>query len=174
MKNTHIAQYLDRFCVKSHSILLIIVMLFFASCEDQLIEKPKAVVAENFYNTSEEVESAVNAIYATLRGNNIVEQTVILDTQTDWGYGRGSRADYNAMQGFNASNTINAGNRWHMFYLAIRNANLVIKNAPDGSAISEDDIDRNVAEAKFLRAFCIFSASQMLGKYSAKNGGEYD
>ena len=133
-----------------------LLILALASCNKILVEKPKTVAVENFYNTEPEIESAVNAIYEPLRGNNIVEQTVILDAHTDWGYGRGSRADYNAMQGFNAANINNAGSRWNTFYLAIRNANLVIQNAPNGTSISQEDIDRNVAEAKFLRAFSYF------------------
>jgi hypothetical protein len=131
-------------------------VLAFVSCEDLLEEKPKTLAVEIFYNTSEEVETAVNAVYATLRGNNMVEQTVILDAHTDWGYGRGSRADYNALQGFNAANINNAGGRWNTFYLAVRNANLVIKNAPNGADISQADIGKNVAEARFLRAFAYF------------------
>jgi hypothetical protein len=43
-----------------------------------------------------------------------------------------------------------------LFYLGIRNANLVIQNAPNGSAISKADIARYVAEAKFLRAYNYF------------------
>lgn len=133
-----------------------LLILLLTSCNKILVEKPKTVAVENFYNTAQEIESATNAIYEPLRSNNMVEQIVILDAHTDWGYGRGSRGDYNAMQGFNAANINNAGARWNTFYLAIRNANLVIQNAPNGSSISQEDIDRNVAEAKFLRAFSYF------------------
>lgn len=154
MKNTntymHFSVHKLKICV---SCLLL--SLIFASCEDILEEKPKTLAVEVFYNTSEEVETAVNAIYPPLTGN-IIEQTVILDTHTDWGYGRGSRADYNAMQGFNAANINNAGGRWNAFYQGIRNANLVIANAPNGSDISQADIGKNVAEARFLRAFAYF------------------
>lgn len=134
----------------------ILFMFVLVSCEDILKEEPKTVAVETFYNTSGEVETAVNAIYETLRSNNTVEQIVILDAHTDWGYGRGSRADFNAMQGFNAASINGAGGRWSSFYLAIRNANLVIENAPKGKSISQNDINRNVAEAKFLRAFSYF------------------
>jgi len=132
-----------------------VIILLFTSCENILEEEPKAIVVENFYNTTEEIEAAVNSIYPPLK-EIIEEQTVILDTHTDWGYGRGSRADYNAMQGFNAANINNAGTRWDAFYRAIRNANLVIKNANKQLAISKSDIDKNVAEAKFLRAYAYF------------------
>ena len=135
---------------------LMALVLVFPSCEDVLEERPKTVAVEVFYNTAEEVETAVNAIYTPLRSNNMVEQVVILDTHTDWGYGRGSRADYNNLQGFNAANINNAGSRWNDFYLAIRNANLVIDNAPNGTSISQEDIDKYIAEARFLRAFAYF------------------
>jgi len=154
MKTNNISKYSrNKMFILTWSILLMLSL--FISCEDILEEKPKTVAVENFYNTAEEVEAAVNSIYPPISGI-IVEQTVILDTHTDWGYGRGSRADYNAMQGFNAANINNAGSRWNAFYLSVRNANLVIKNAPNGSSISKSDIDKNVAEAKFLRAFAYF------------------
>lgn len=146
----------SKLTILSLYILVVLASMFFSSCEDLLEEKPKTLAAENFYNTAEEVETAVNAIYGALRSNNMVEQTVILDAHTDWGYGRGSRADYNNLQGFNAANINNAGSRWNTFYLAIRNANLVIRNAPNGSSISQSDISKNVGEAKFLRAFAYF------------------
>lgn len=155
MKNikTYLPHARDHFKILSWHFILILAL---ASCNKMLVEKPKTVAVENFYNTAQEIESAVNAIYAPLRSNNMVEQTVILDAHAEWGYGRGSRADYNAMQGFNAANINNVGGRWNMFYLAIRNANLVIQNAPKGSSISQADINRNLGEARFLRAFSYF------------------
>lgn len=126
-----------------------------SSCHDLLEEKPKSVVEENFYNTAEEVQTAVNAIYIPLRANR-AEQIVILDTHTEWGFGRGSRAQYNDFAGFNAANISAASQRWNSFYLAIRNANLVIRNAPQGTDISQEDISRLVGEARFLRALAYF------------------
>ena len=155
MKNISKYLHVAGYKLKIWSACLLFPLLFFSSCENMLEESPKTLAIENFYNTAEEVETAVNSIYSPLRGL-IPEQTVILDTHTDWGYGRGSRADYNAMQGFNAANIINAGARWNAFYLSIRNANIVIENAPKGSNISQDDINKNVAEARFLRAFNYF------------------
>lgn len=45
---------------------------------------------------------------------------------------------------------------WNYYYLSIRNANIVIANAPKGTSISKTDVDKYVAEAKFLRAFTYF------------------
>ncbi|KKM92969.1 hypothetical protein LCGC14_1213130 [marine sediment metagenome] len=129
-----------------------------ASCSnDLLIEEPKTVAAELFYNTADEVEAAVNASYAPIRSSIYAEQIVILDAHTDWGYGRGSRSDYNNFQGFNSGNINNAGSRWNAFYQSIRNANFVIANAPLGTSITSSEIDLFVAEAKFIRAFNYFN-----------------
>lgn len=142
--------------MKTLSGLFLIMLLLFASCENILDENPKSVSDVNFYNTADEVKTAVNAIYSPLRSTNRIEQVVILDAHTDWGYGRGSRADYNTFSGFNSANINNAANRWNNFYLGIRNANLVIQNAPKGKSISQNDVAKYVAEAKFLRALTYF------------------
>lgn len=153
MKNLFVTQSFLNFAIGS------LVLLLFVSCEgimdSSLEENPKSVAAENFYNTSEEVETAVNAIYTPLRLMR-AEQISVLSAHSDWGYGRGSRADYNDFSGFNSGNINVAGRRWESFYQSIRNANLVIQNAPEGTAISAADLDRFLAEAKFLRALAYF------------------
>jgi len=142
-------------------LVLFVIAAFFVSCEDLLEEKPKTVAAEIFYNTAEEVETAVNAIYLPFLGSTWPELIVRLDTHTDWGYGRGSRSVLNNLQGFTSIDEMGA--YWTSFYLMIRNANLVIKNAPNGSAISQEEIELYVAEAKFLRAFAYFNLVRNYG-----------
>ena len=129
---------------------------FLFSCEDLLKEEPKTVTVENFYQTADEVETAVNAIYSPLRTEN--QQTYIstLICHSDFGYGRGSFAQFNDFQGFNSNNINRVAGFWNAFYLSIRNANLVILHAPNGNAISEEDINRYVGEAKFMRALNYF------------------
>ncbi len=85
MKNINTYMHFSGHKLKVCVSCLLLSLLIFASCEDILEEKPKTLAVEVFYNTPEEVETAVNAIYTPIRGN-IVEQTVILDTHTDWGY----------------------------------------------------------------------------------------
>lgn len=126
------------------------------ACEGLLDESPKAVTEENFYNTAEEVATAVNAIYSPLRSENQTTYIATLETHTDYGYGRGSFAQYNDFQGMNSNNINRVAGFWNAFYLSIRNANIVIKNAPNGESISQEDIDRYVSEAKFLRALSYF------------------
>ncbi|MEQ6120816.1 RagB/SusD family nutrient uptake outer membrane protein [Reichenbachiella sp. MALMAid0571] len=137
------------------SILSLVMVALCISCEDMLEEEPKAVAAELFYNTAEELEAGVNAIYSPMRGGR-AEFIAVLDAHTDWGYGRGSRANYNSFSGFNSGNINVAAGRWNEFYLSIRNANFIIKNAPEASSVAQTDIDKIVGEAKFLRGMAYF------------------
>lgn len=134
--------------------LLIVVLS--TACEKQLIEEPKRIAEEVFYNTVEEVESAVNAIYSPLRITLMANYIATLECQSDWMYGRGSWSPLSQFQGLDDTNITRVSGFWNDFYRAIRNANIVILNAPNGNSISQEDIDKNVAEAKFLRAFCYF------------------
>jgi len=121
-----------------------------------LVEEPKSIAVEVFYNTPQEVETAVNAIYSPLR-NKIPEYVATHEAHSDLMYGRGSWEPLSLYQGFNDANINRVVDFWNMFYVAIRNANLVIQNAPKGTNISQADLDRYLAEAKFLRAFSYFN-----------------
>lgn len=157
MKKT-ITIYIFREQVKLLSCLLLTIMLplLLASCKKSLEENPKSLAVETFYNTKAEVESAVNAIYTPLRANTIPNYIATLECQSDYAYGRGSWAQMSEFQGLNDVNVTRVGGFWSDFYLSIRNANLVIRNAPNGNAISEGDIAIYVGEARFLRAFSYF------------------
>lgn len=131
-------------------------LLLLTSCEKLLVEGPKFMVVENFFNTAAEVESATNAIYIPLRNTNYTVYETTLECQADYTYGRGSWAPLHGYQGLNDANISRVAGLWNAFYLSIRNANLVIQNAPKGKSISQADISKYVAEAKFMRAFNYF------------------
>ncbi|WP_339875497.1 RagB/SusD family nutrient uptake outer membrane protein [uncultured Algoriphagus sp.] len=130
-------------------------LLMFTACESLLEEEPRTIVTENFYQTREDLQAAVNSIYFPLRMVRS-EQIAVLSAHTDWGYGRGSRAQYNDFVGFNPTNVNAAASRWNSFYQGIRNANLVIKNTPLATEVAEEDRMQFIAEAKFLRALTYF------------------
>lgn len=133
-----------------------LVVLTLTSCEDVLKEAPKSVAVETFFNTAAEVETAVNVIFTPLRSTNYAVYETSLECQSDFMNGRGSWAPLHNFQGLDDANINRVAGLWNAFYLSIRNANLVIKNAPNGSSISKADIDKYVAEAKFMRAFNYF------------------
>jgi hypothetical protein len=122
------------------------------SCEGLLEEKPKAMAVETFFNTPDEVETALNAVYTPLRtGEGMAVYEATLDCSADYSYGRGSWAQISEYKKLNDANINRVSGLWNRFYLSIRNANLVLKNTP-----SESQYERYTAEAKFLRAFNYF------------------
>lgn len=137
-------------------LLLVIWSFFILSCEKQLQESPQSVVEENFYQTAEEIRTAVNAIYTPLRVTMIPNYIATLECQSDWMYGRGSWMPLSEYQGLNDANISRVSGFWNSFYLSVRNANLVIKNAPLGESIEPLDAARFIAEAKFMRAYNYF------------------
>jgi len=148
---------------------IVLFSCFLFSCQKELEESPQAVAAEDFYNTAEEVETAVNAIYTPLRMTMFPNYIATLECQSDWLYGRGSWDPLSQFQGLNDANVTRVSGFWDIFYRSIRNANLVIQKAPLGTAINEEDINRYVAEAKFLRAFCYFQLVRNWGGVPLRN-----
>src|SRR5690606_3909144 len=124
------------------------IVALFVACEKTLEEAPKQISEENFYNTAEEVEAAVNAIYSPLRKDLMPNYIAALECQSDWMYGRGSWTPLSNFQGLDDANITRVQGFWNGFYLTIRNANLVILNASENPEFA-----KYVAEAKFLRAF---------------------
>ncbi|WP_343702145.1 RagB/SusD family nutrient uptake outer membrane protein [Chitinophaga sp.] len=139
-------------------MIAIIACAALASCSKDLKEEPKSVAEEQFYNTAAEVETAVNAIFGPLRNESCMGglYPAQLETYGEYIYGRGSYQPLNEYAGLDNTNITRSGQIWDLFYRAVRNANLVILNAPNGNAISEADIKKYVAEARFMRAFTYF------------------
>lgn len=156
------------------NILFIMLASFFLfSCKKELTEEPKSIAAEVFYNTPQEVEAAVNAIYGPLRNDNCMGglYPAQLETYGDYAYGRGGYTPLNEYAGLDNTNMTRTGQIWDLFYRSIRNANLVIANAPKGSAISEADIKKYTAEAKFMRALIYFQMVRNWGGLPIRTEG---
>ncbi|QGY45724.1 RagB/SusD family nutrient uptake outer membrane protein [Maribellus comscasis] len=139
-------------------ILIIIICFTLFSCEDVLVENPKSIAVETFYNTSDELDAAIAAIYGTMKGGGCMggRYPAAQNASVDYAYGRGSYAEVSEFQGLGSTNINRVQGIWEAFYQSIRNANLVIKNAPEGNELTSDEIAESVGEAKFLRALIYF------------------
>ena len=148
--------------MKKCSFLILVILVILASCNDILEEEPKEIFALGYYNTAEEVEAGVNAIYSKYQDG--LYQGFFpawLECQSDLLLGRpGIDFDYQSLPGFGLQFI---ENYWGAFYLSIRNANLIIKYAPNGSKISAVDIARYIGEAKFMRALSYFHLVRLWG-----------
>lgn len=142
--------------MKKLSIFILIFCLY--SCKDVLTEEPKSIAVETFYNTNAEVEAAISAIYTPFRSGNLFgsEYLAMLETFSDYQQGRASWAPNSDFQGLNGTNITRSGAQWNQFYLAVRNANLVIANAPLGNKLSDIEKNSAIGEAMFLRALGYF------------------
>lgn len=158
MKNQIIINRNNSAVTVTLKVIVFAAVLIFTSCSKELEEHPKSLAVETFYNTAAEVEAAVNAIYVPYiqTGEGLALYLAQVESYVDYEYGRGSYAVLNDFAGLDPTNITRTQSMWGMLYLSIRNANLVIANAPNGSSISQADIDRFVGEAKFLRAFDYF------------------
>lgn len=98
--------------------VLLMSFFFFASCKKQLEENPKSIAAETFYNTSPEVEAAVNAIYGPIREANCLGglYPAQLETYGEYGYGRGSYGPLNEYTGTDNTNITRTGQMWDLFF----------------------------------------------------------
>lgn len=141
---------------KTLFIYLICAIFLCTSCKDVLVEAPKSIAVETFYNTEAEVDGAVAAIYAPLKTIYGTEYLPLLESSTDYHLGGGSYAPNSEFQGLNSTNITRAGTKWDNFYLGIRNANLVIQNVPNGNLLSDEVKNRYIAEARFLRGLIYF------------------
>ena len=139
-------------------IFTINVLLLITACSKILEENPKAVATETFYNTPNEIQAAVFAIYSPIRsavGANPGSWT-FNEAEVDYLVGRLSYSNISDFQGLNSASVGKTDVIWTNFYQAIRNSNLVIKNAPNASKATQEQIQQFVGEAKFLRAYCYF------------------
>lgn len=133
--------------------------LAFTACNDELVEKPKSLSAEVFYNTNDEALAAVNAVYGPMRGDGALglNYPAQLEGLPDYGNSRGSQTNVSLYQGLDNTNASRVGTIWDGLYQSIRNANIVIKNVPNGREVTPAVRDLVVAEAKYLRALCYFA-----------------
>ncbi|WP_341228410.1 RagB/SusD family nutrient uptake outer membrane protein [uncultured Arcticibacterium sp.] len=144
-------------------VLNICILLFLTSCEDVLKELPKSIAEETFYNTEAEIESAIAAIYAPLHNVYSSEFIPLLESSTDYQKGGGSYAPNSEFQGLNSTNMNRSGTKWDYFYLAIRNANLVITNVEKNEVISQELKTSSIAEARFMRGMVYFQLAKCWG-----------
>lgn len=151
------------------SIALGVIMLY--ACNDQVLDKsnPNQLSNETFFQTEDQLESSVNAIYAALQANQLYnrEYFFLHDMLSDENVGNPQlEAPRNAVLTYN----LTPGNLlivsvWAGCYRVIHRANLVIANAANVPEveISETARARYKAEAHFLRAWAYFELVSLWG-----------
>lgn len=151
--------------MKNLLIILFFSIMIFSCKEDLLEENPKLLAYETFYNTQDEVTTALNAIYLPMRSANCMGSLFPAQQEaySDYGFGRGSYTLVSKFQGLDDTNVGRAQSMWNLFYMSIRNANLVISRVPEGKLLTVVQKNYAIGEAKFLRGLCYLLMVQNWG-----------
>lgn len=142
--------------MKNIFISLILFALAFTSCQDWLDEKPKAVAAEIFYNTTAEADASVLASLGQLRSGFAMSFPGLMECFSDYSYGRGSWVTNSDYQGLNTQNISRANGVWSSLYNSIRDCNIAISKIPEAAQMTEEQKSSYIAEQKFIRGLCYF------------------
>ena len=149
----------------------IVAMVLFSSCADLNQDPESSIDKDNFYQTENDVETAVNGIYSIFKSegyltlyNNVL--IYIGDMSTD--YARAGRS-LNNVHSKELSNcavqpTNDVTNRaWWQSYVGINRANVVIDKLAKNTNLDNSTKERYTNEAKFLRALNYFNLVRLFG-----------
>ncbi|MFH6985851.1 RagB/SusD family nutrient uptake outer membrane protein [Marinoscillum luteum] len=148
----------------------ILTAMVLSACSDLDIKPDGINTAENLFETEQDAEAAVNAMYASMQTHDVYNQfmEVVQSQGTDdaeWGYGRNT-SNINKLQmdkfQFDASSDL-IYRFWENHYKNINRTNIVLDRVADMS-IDEEVKSRFLGEAHFLRAMMYFNMVRLFGK----------
>ena len=162
---------------KKHLISLsfIISQLLFsvalAGCADLDQTSLSSIDRDNFYQSKEDIETAINGVYQefTVDGfygmfNN--QSIYINDLQTDYvkAGAQTNSAHNRELSNFAVQPTnLFVGYAWEEHYTAINRANVIIDKVTDASWLDEQSKQNYIGEARFLRALMYFNLVRYFG-----------
>lgn len=156
------------------------VAVLFTSCDSFLEEKPKTFLNPgSYFKNEEQAEAAVNGLYTFIddlfNGDIEVGSQTFIFLEYLPGYGERPRGagTQDLGQAINVNVADNNGyveKLWETAYKAIENCNSVIEGigSMDGSTITEEQKNRLLGEAYFLRAYNYFNLVRLYGPVPMK------
>jgi len=151
-------------------ILKVTLLLALAACSDDLLNKtdPQNLSTDNFYQTEEHIEQAVNGVYSQLQGimNNQWQYNEFITDNTTLHFNPANRGQGPALEAIHYWNinpsTPNINNLYNSLYQAMVNINTALFRLKDVQ-IDESKADQFEGELKFLRAYYYFLLAQYFG-----------
>ncbi|MFD2036309.1 RagB/SusD family nutrient uptake outer membrane protein [Belliella marina] len=146
-------------------------ILFTSSCADFLEEKNESnYTQENYFQTPEHAEAAINHLYSSLRfisdGAGTYGESPFMSLEFPTGLVNtevGQSQFNNTLRNLTTNSENNYFNVWwEQSYRAIANANLAIERIPD-ILMNETTQQNLIAEAHFMRAFHYFNLVRLFG-----------
>ena len=139
---------------------LIIIGFLAASCDEDFLERAPldAVTDETFWQTEENLVLAANAVYANVKGKNVVDMENMGDN-TVWP----STTMYQLIGSGNFGNDLSTlDNEWVSQYTGVRQANAFLENYERADA-DEEVKERLAAEVRVIRALMYFYITEFWG-----------
>lgn len=164
MKFTKIYKLLSYF-------VLTVFMIGSVSCSDFLLEEdPSNLTPESFYTIPDHAESALAAVYASMRfvgdgGGIFSSNWQLLEAPTGTSTTETAQnSDLNNLYGLvYDGRTQHIINYWNGLYRVIANANLVLDRVPAITPMNENQKKKVLGEARLLRAWAYFYLVRLWG-----------
>lgn len=142
--------------------------VMFASCDENLDTVPISDgVAQNSYETGDQLEAALTGVYESFQGNDyyVWDHVLFSDVRSDNHYAGGDNPMIFQMDAINVEPTNDrVYNAWSAIYNAIAKANVVIEQAPKVQRLlSEERRQQILGEAYFLRAYHYYTLVRLFG-----------
>lgn len=152
--------------MKKITYLIGLLAMLAAGCNKQLEEQVISGVTDQYFNTSQGFDAAVNACYSSLRNFYATERGMSLtvfgtDTYTNGADGSFKFVNFYTPQ-LDARTSI-IREIWNEFYVAINTCNAVVDRADKVPGLDAKTKTTRVAEVRFLRAHYYFILVQMFG-----------
>lgn len=155
---------------KSKIIYLVLAISgFLASCSDSYLDRPalSSVTSDNYYKTSEDLQSATAALYSgdiwgAWTSECYLPIGEVLGGNMILGYNDGAvELNTFSLNGYND----NLITEWRTMYNLIAHANTIIHAIEESAAsdIPKEDVNAALGEAKFMRAYAYFTLTRLWG-----------
>lgn len=138
----------------------VVVLLTASSCNNDIlnVDNPNTITTGQFWKTEDDAHRGVNAIYAMFYKNGGFNRWIYfrLDLTSDEGFSKSpwiELGDWTRFQYVNYNFWEGNVNTWRDCYKAIFRCNQVLAYVPDIPFANQQDKDRLLAQAKFLRGF---------------------
>lgn len=150
----------------------LLILFLASSCSDFLEEEDNSNFTEdNFFQTEEQADAAINNLYAQLRfvsdGSGTYGESPFMMLEFPTGLATTEVAQSEFNNGLRNLNTNSENNHflvwWENSYEAIANANLAIENIPEIENMSDDKKNNLIGQAKFMRAFHYYNLVRLFG-----------
>lgn len=145
--------------ILKYTLIFVLLLGTLSSCEDDLLEQvnPNAVTTDSFWQTAEDFDKAVNALYSSLQFPAVSGQGLVKNmVRSDFAGSESWYADvkYSNLVWNDASD--NVVDRWSQLYVGIYRANQILYYIDGVTFLSDSEKELIIAQTRFLRGLNYF------------------